>query len=98
MEEPDFVTPDQAEVLLVPEIERLEAEGWKVTRRAQYIVRLKRDDRVTDVHVDLLGNITSEEKRAVTSATEVGHLIAWMLLIAFFLVVLAFAQTLGLFE
>lgn len=98
MEEPDFVTPDQAEVLFKPEIERLEAEGWKVTRHAQYVVRMKRDDRVTDIHIDLLGNIATEEKQAVTSATELGHLIAWMLLIAFFLVVLAFAQTVGLFD
>lgn len=96
MEEPDFVTPDQAEVLLKPEIERLKAEGWKVTRHAQYVVRMKRDDRVTDIYIDLLGNITTEEKQAVTSATELGHLIAWMLLIAFFLVVLVFAQTVGL--
>jgi hypothetical protein len=98
MQEPDFITPDQAETLLKPEIERLEMEGWKVTRHAQYVVRLKRNDRVTDIHIDLLGNITFEEKMAVTSATELGTLIAWMLLIAFFLVVLVFAQTVGLLE
>lgn len=98
MEEPDFVTPDQAEILVKPEIERLEAQGWRVTRHAQYVVRLKRDDRITEIHIDLLGNITFEEKRAVTTATELGFLITVMLLIAFFLVVLVFAQTVGLLD
>lgn len=96
MGEPEFVTPEAAEQLLYPEVERLSAEGWRVIRWAQYVVRLKRDDRHLDVMVDLTGNISYEEKKAATSSGEIGTLIAGVLMIAFFLVVLVFAITVGL--
>lgn len=90
------IAPEDAENILDAAIrERLgehwddEHEGWSVITRHAYMARLNRGRRNVDFYVDLLGNVTVEEKE-INPGQDNGRLIVWLvlggsLLIAFIL-------------
>ncbi len=94
----DVITPEEAEEILRPEVQKLQSEGWRLVARPLYGARLEKDVEITDLRVDLLGNIERETRlSAWTSATR-GRMVAWVLLITSLLVVLVFASEVGLLD
>lgn len=93
--EPDIIAPEVARQQLEAAIAPYLAEGWIVREEHDYMARLTRGNRNLDVLVDLTGAVTVEEK-PTTLGQETGRLVAWVLLLAAFLVALAVAQALGL--
>ena len=91
----EIITPDQAEEILRPEIEKLVAEGWRVVRRPLYGVRLARERDLLDLRVDLLGVIERTEGINFSYGPDIGRLVAWMLLITSLLLALTLASALG---
>ncbi|MCB9435372.1 MAG: hypothetical protein H6673_00075 [Anaerolineales bacterium] len=98
MNEEQIITPDEAEDLLRPEVEQLVAEGWRITSKPLYGVRLERERDILDLRVDLLGNIIREQKVNMFSGADTGRLVAWVLLIVSLLVALTLASVLGLLD
>lgn len=98
MDDKEIVTPDEAEVILRPEVEQLVAEGWRVVSKPLYGVRLERERDIVDLRVDLLGNVIRESKIKLFIGADTGRIVAWVLLIATLLVVLTLASVLGLFD
>lgn len=90
--ERDFITPEQAEPLLYAEAETYLADGWQIDQLANYILRLKKDDQLLDIQVDLTGDISIEQKQAAQTAREYGRLYAWLFLWLFMLLALLFAK------
>lgn len=91
-EERDFLTPEEAEPLLKAEAEPYLADGWRVDQLANYLLRLKKDDQLLDIQVDLEGQISVEQKRAAQTALEYGRVVAWLFLWLFLLLALLFAK------
>lgn len=92
----DFITPQQAAPRLDAAIQPYLEEGWRVADRSSYLIRLRRDDQLLDVQIDLTGNLTTSEKMAVQTAAEIGRLIAWLFLLVSMVFVLIAAYLLGL--
>lgn len=97
-QEVEFVTPDQAEDLLRPEVEKLIEEGWRIVSKPLYGVRLEKEREILDLRVDLTGNIERETKLSLFTGADTGRLIAWVLLMASILVTLALASALGILD
>ena len=95
-DEIEIIQPEQAAAILEPRIAELEAEGWIVMVRHDYMARLTRGKRNLDLHVDLLGELSSEEK-PITLAQESGQIIAILLVLVFLLLALVLASGLKLF-
>ncbi len=94
----EVVTPEEAEDILRPEVEKMLEEGWRIVSKPLYGVRLERGNEICDMRVDLLGNVERETKLTLISGAEQGRLIAWVLLITSLLVTLAAASALGLLD
>ena len=94
----EIVTPDQAEDLLRPEVEKLMEEGWRIVSKPLYGVRLEKEREILDLRVDLLGNIERDTKLSLFTGAETGRLVAWVLLLASLLVTLVLASQLGLLD
>lgn len=94
----DFLTPEQADPILEAVAQTYRDEGWQDVRWANYMIRLRREDRILDIQVDLQGEITTEEKPAVQTAAEVGRLIAWVILLAALVLSLTLASVLGFLD
>ena len=71
------------------------AEDWRIIDRGPYAARLTRGMRNLDIRVDLLGRVESEES-GLTPLQDSGRLMAWMVLLAALLVVLALSAALGI--
>lgn len=100
----DPIPADQARALLNDAIrERLgpkwdDAEsGWIVVSRHDYMARLTRGGTNMDFYVDLLGNVSIEEKE-ISPAQETGRIFAWMLLLGSLFIALLLAWIAGLFN
>lgn len=98
MNDEQIITPDEAEDLLRPEVEQLVAEGWRITSKPLYGVRLEREREILDLRVDLLGTIIREQKVNMFSGADTGRLVAWVLLIVSLLGALTLASVLGLLD
>lgn len=95
------ISADAAHALLYAAIrERLgehwndEESGWRIVSGHDYMARLTRGNRNVDFMVDLLGNVTIEEK-AIGPAQIQGRLNAWLLLGASLLLALLLAYLSG---
>lgn len=81
------ITPDEARNLLEAAIQARLGDNWendefgwvRVTGH-DYMARLTRRGKNLDFYVDLLGNVTVEEK-PISEAQSSGRLIAWVLLL-----------------
>lgn len=98
IQDEDIISPEQAEDILRPVVQELQQEGWRIVAKPLYGVRLERGIEVLDMRVDLLGNIESETKYNVMTSAVKGRLVAWVLLLTTLLVVLAFANAVGLLD
>ncbi|NDJ85984.1 MAG: hypothetical protein GYB66_08870 [Chloroflexi bacterium] len=97
-EQVDFVTPQEAEDILRPEVERLVEEGWQLINKPLYGARLQRENEIIDLRVDLRGKLETETKLAFMSPAQRGRLIAWVLLLSSLLVTLTLASVLGFLD
>ena len=95
-DEVEIIQPEQAAAILEPRIAELEAEGWIVLVRHDYMARLTRGKRNLDLQVDLLGEILTEEK-PLTLAQESGQIIAILLMLVFLLLAITLVSALRLF-
>ena len=98
---PDPIPPDQARAALDRAMaERLgpdwqdEGSGWLFVTGNDYMARVTRGPINIDFLVDLLGNVTVEEK-PLTPAQTSGRLIAWTLLLLSLGIVYLVARALG---
>lgn len=71
-----------------------EESGWRIVSGHDYMARLTRGNRNVDFFVDLLGNVTIEEK-PIGPAQIQGRLNAWMLLGASLILALLLAYVSG---
>lgn len=89
------ISPDDAEVLLKQAMEPYLADEWHVLYQDAYLARLTRGMRNLDIRVDLLGNIETTESE-LNPLQDSGRLMAWVVLIAMLLVMLALTSALGI--
>ena len=73
-----------------------EESGWRMVSGHDYMARLTRGSRNVDFMVDLLGNVTIEEK-AIGPAQIQGRLNAWLLLGASLMLAMLLAYLSGFF-
>ena len=85
----------EAEKILGEALQPYLAEDWRVIDRGPYAARLTRGMRNLDVRIDLLGQVETEES-GLTPLQDSGRLMAWMVLLAALLVVLALSAALGI--
>ena len=72
-----------------------EDSGWAVVASHDYMARLNRGRLNIDFHVDLLGNVTVEEK-PVNAGQDTGRLFAWMFLLLSLAIALLLARIVGI--
>lgn len=89
------IAPAKAAAILEGVLAPYLADGWHVLHRDAYSARLTRGDRNLDLRVDLLGHIEQQES-ALTPLQDSGRWIAWVVLLAMLLVVMALASALGI--
>jgi hypothetical protein len=100
---PDSTEQDEIEPVGIAEAEKIMedalqpylAEDWRIIDRGPYAARLTRGMRNLDIRVDLLGQVETEES-GLTPLQDSGRLMAWMVLLAALLVVLALSAALGI--
>jgi hypothetical protein len=95
------IEPEQARQLLDQAIrERLgdhwddEETGWVRVTGHDYMARLTRGRKNLDFYVDLLGNVTVEEKE-LSPVQQQGRLVAWMILLGSLLIAYVVARLTG---
>ncbi len=100
-DEPQIIPPEEARAILEAAIrERLgdhwqdEESGWAVITSHDYMARLNKGRTNLDFYVDLLGEVTIEEKE-VSPGQEVGRLFAWMMLMLSLVIALLLARIAG---
>lgn len=71
-----------------------EEEGWAMISGHDYMARLTKGRKNIDFYVDLLGEVTIEEKD-INPGQETGRLLAWMFLVGSFLIALLIARLVG---
>ena len=71
-----------------------EDSGWAVVVSHDYMARLNRGRVNVDFYVDLLGNVTVEEK-TVNAGQDTGRLFAWMFLLLMLGIALLVARIIG---
>jgi hypothetical protein len=86
---------DEAEKIMEEALQPYLAEDWRIIDRGPYAARLTRGVRNLDIRVDLLGQVEVEES-GLTPLQDSGRLMAWMVLLAALLVVLALSAALGI--
>jgi hypothetical protein len=86
---------DEAEKIMEDTLQPYLAEDWRIIDRGPYAARLTRGVRNLDIRVDLLGQVEAEES-GLTPLQDSGRLMAWMVLLAALLVVLALSAALGI--
>lgn len=85
----------EAEKILEEALQPYLADDWRIIDRGPYAARLTRGMRNLDIRIDLLGRIETEES-GLTPLQDSGRLMAWMVLLAALLVVLALSAALGI--
>ncbi len=97
----ETIEPEQARKILEQAIrERLgehwddEETGWVRVTGHDYMARLTRGRRNMDFYVDLLGNVTVEEKE-LSVVQQQGRMMAWMILLGSLLIAYAVARLTG---
>jgi hypothetical protein len=95
------IPPEEAKAILEGAIrERLgddwddEESGWSVVTSHQYMARLTKGRVNLDFYVDIMGNVTVEEKE-INPAQDSGRLIAWMFLLVSLGLALMIARAIG---
>ncbi len=73
-----------------------EETGWSVVARHDYMARLTRGRTNMDFYVDLLGQVSVEEKE-INAGQEYGRIMAWAILLGSVLVAFIIAHVSGLF-
>lgn len=73
---------------------RDEGSGWLLVSAHDYMARVTRGSRNVDFYVDLLGDVTIEEKE-ISAAQSSGRLIAWALLLLLLGVAYLFGRAVG---
>jgi hypothetical protein len=86
---------DEAGKIMEDALQPYLAEDWRIIDRGPYAARLTRGVRNLDIRVDLLGQVETEES-GLTPLQDSGRLMAWMVLLAALLVVLALSAALGI--
>jgi hypothetical protein len=86
---------EEAEKIMEDALQPYLTEDWRIIDRGPYAARLTRGMRNLDIRVDLLGRVESEES-GLTPLQDSGRLMAWMVLLAALLVVLALSAALGI--
>lgn len=71
-----------------------EESGWMVVSRHDYMARLTRGNKNIDFYVDLLGNLTVEEKE-ISGGQENGRFYAWLILGGSIIAALVLARLAG---
>lgn len=71
-----------------------EIRGWTIISGHDYMMRLTKGNKNVDFYVDLLGNVTIEEKE-VSVAQTAGRLMAWMFLLGSLVIALLLARIAG---
>jgi hypothetical protein len=96
-EQPEIepISPSEAEKILKEALKPYLDDDWRLLDRGPYAARLTRGVRNLDIRIDLLGQVDTEES-GLTPLQESGRLIAWLLLLAALLIVLAFSAALGI--
>lgn len=94
----EIITPEEAEIILKPEVEKLVNEGWRVIHESSFAARLVKERDLIDIRVDLLGQIEKKQGVTLLYGPEIGRIVAWVLLLTSLLVALALASALGLFN
>lgn len=89
------IAPEAAARILEQALTPYLADDWRVIDRSAYAARLTRGMRNIDIRVGLLGEVDMEES-GLTPVQDSGRLMAWVLLLASLLVVLALASALGI--
>jgi hypothetical protein len=96
------IPAEQARAILEAAIrERLGADweddenGWMVITSHDYMARLNKGRTNLDFYVDLLGNVTVEEKE-ISPGQDTGRLFAWMMLLLSLGVAFLLARVAGL--
>lgn len=86
-EEQPIIPPEQARAILEAAIrERLgddwqdDEDGWAVVSSHDYMARLTKGRVNLDFYVDLLGNVTVEQK-PISPGQDIGRLFAWLMLL-----------------
>ncbi len=91
----DIIEPDEAHEILEQALAPYLDDDWRLLDYDDYNARLSRGTRNLHIRVGWLGDVeTTETELTVTQTT--GALVAWVLLIAILLVVLALASALGI--
>jgi hypothetical protein len=97
------IPPEQARVILEQAMrERLgnhwqdEDSGWQLVSGHDYMARVTRGDKNVDFYVDLLGDVTVEEKD-INPAQASGRMVAWVLLLVSLGVAYVLARAVGWF-
>jgi hypothetical protein len=97
------IPPEQARAILDQAMrERLgsdwedESSGWQLVTGHDYMARVTRRDKNVDFYVDLLGNVTVEE-REINPAQASGRMVAWVLLLVSLGVAYMLARAVGWF-
>lgn len=97
----DIIPPEEARAILEAAIrERLgddwqdEEDGWVRLSGHDYMARLTRGRTNLDFYVDLLGNVTVEEK-PISPGQDTGRLFAWMFLLLALVIALLLARIVG---
>jgi hypothetical protein len=85
----------EAEKIMEEALQPYLADEWRIIDRGPYAARLTRGMRNLDIRVDLLGQVETEES-GLTPLQDSGRLMAWMVLLAALLVVLALSAALGI--
>jgi hypothetical protein len=85
----------EAEKIMEEALQPYLADDWRIIDRGPYAARLTRGMRNLDVRIDLLGQVEIEES-GLTPLQDSGRLMAWMVLLAALLVVLALSAALGI--
>lgn len=95
------IPAEEAHVILHNAIEKRlgtdwndEIRGWTIITGHNYMMRLTKGNKNVDFYVDLLGNVTVEEKDANPAQTA-GRLMAWMFLLGSFLLAMLLAHIAG---
>ncbi|MFP4322602.1 MAG: hypothetical protein ACLFTK_09125 [Anaerolineales bacterium] len=93
----EIIPPQAAAEIIDREIAALRSEGWVIVTQSDYAARLTRDRMNRDVRVDLLGEVSYEDK-PLTIEQESGRLAAMLLLMIFFFLLLTIAGIIGLID
>ncbi|MBI5928113.1 MAG: hypothetical protein HY862_02305 [Chloroflexi bacterium] len=96
--EVEIITPEAAEAILKPEVEKLITDGWRIIHESSFAARLVKERDMVDLQVDLLGQLERKQGVTLIYGPEIGRVIAWVLLLVSILLALALASALGFFK